>query len=66
MAKKKSSSRKRKVKMPIEIFGIIYIVLTILGLLGAGPVGKLVRDFAIFLFGSFYIWVIIYFLLLLY
>ena len=64
MAKKKSSSRKRKVKMPIEIFGIIYIVLTILGLLGAGPVGRLVRNFAIFLFGSFYNWGIIYFLIL--
>ncbi len=64
MAKKKtSSSSKKKGKMPVEIFGIIYIVLTILGLLRSGFVGKMVSNFGIFLFGTFYNWGLVFFLL---
>ncbi len=63
MTKKKKSSSKKKAKIPVEIFGILYIVLTVLGLLRSGPVGEIVSDFGIFLFGSFYNWGILYFLL---
>lgn len=64
MAKKKtSSSSKKKGKIPVEIFGILYIVLTILGLLRSGFVGEMVSNFAIFLFGSFYNWGLVYFLI---
>ena len=64
MAKKKtSSSSKKKGKIPVEIFGILYIVLTILGLLRSGFVGRMVSNFGIFLFGAFYNWGLVYFLL---
>ena len=64
MAKKKtSSSSKKKGKMPIEIHGILYIVLTILGLLRSGFVGRMVSNFSIFLFGAFYNWGLVYFLI---
>lgn len=64
MAKKKtSSSSKKKGKIPVEIFGILYIVLTILGLLRSGFVGEMVSNFVIFLFGSFYNWGLVYFLI---
>ena len=63
MAKKKTSSRKKKTKVPVEIFGILYIVFTILGLLRSGYVGRLVSNFAIFLFGSFYNWGLVFFLI---
>ena len=64
MAKKKtSSSSKKKGKIPVEIIGIIYIVLTILGLLRSGFVGKMVSNFGIFLFGSFYNWGLVFFLI---
>lgn len=64
MAKKKtSSSSKKKGKIPVEIIGIIYIVLTILGLLRSGFVGKMVSNFGIFLFGSFYNWGLAFFLI---
>ena len=64
MAKKKSSSSsKKKSKVPVEIIGIIYIVLTILGILRSGPVGELVSNFGIFLFGAFYNWGLVYFLI---
>lgn len=62
-AKKKSSSSKKKTKVPVEIFGILYIVLTILGLLRSGFVGRMVSNFGIFLFGAYYNWGLVYFLL---
>lgn len=63
MAKKKSSSKKKS-KVPVEIFGILYIVLTILGLLRSGFVGKMVSNFSIFLFGAYYNWGLVFFLIL--
>lgn len=64
MAKKKtSSSSKKKGKIPVEIFGILYIVLTILGLLRSGFVGRMVSNFGIFLFGAFYNWGLVFFLI---
>lgn len=64
MAKKKtSSSSKKKGKVPVEIFGILYIVLTILGLLRSGFVGRMVSNFGIFLFGAYYNWGLVFFLI---
>ena len=64
MAKKKtSSSSKKKSSVPVEIFGILYIVLTVLGILRSGPVGEMVSDFGIFLFGSYYNWGLVFFLI---
>ena len=62
MAKKKSSPKKKS-KVPVEIFGILYIVLTILGLLRSGFVGKMVSNFGIFLFGAYYNWGLVFFLI---
>ena len=65
MAKKKSSSSsKKKSKVPVEILGILYVVLTILGLLRSGFIGEMVSNFAIFLFGAFYNWGLVYFLII--
>ena len=63
MAKKKTSSRKKKKQIPVEILGILYIVCTVLGLLRSGFIGRMVSNFGIFLFGSYYNWGIIYFLI---
>ena len=64
MAKKKtSSSSKKKTKIPVEIAGILYIVLTVLGLLRSGFVGRMVSNFGIFLFGAFYNWGLVFFLI---
>lgn len=61
--KKTSSSSKKKGKFPVEMLGIIYIVLTILGLLRSGFIGKMVSNFGIFLFGAYYNWGLLYFLI---
>ena len=64
MAKKKtSSSSKEKSSVPVEILGILYIVLTVLGILRSGFVGRMVSNFAIFLFGSYYNWGLVFFLI---
>lgn len=63
MAKKKTSSRKKKKQIPVEILGILYIVFTVLGLLRSGFIGRMVSNFSIFLFGSYYNWGVIYFLI---
>ena len=64
MAKKKKSSRSKKKHIPVEILGILYIVLTVLGLLRTGPIGKVVSGFSIFLFGSYYNWGVVFFLII--
>lgn len=61
--KKSSSSSKKKAKVPVEILGILYIVLTILGLLRSGFVGEMVSNFGIFLFGAYYNWGLLFFLI---
>ncbi len=64
LAKKKtSSSNTKKGKIPVEIGGILYIVLTVLGLLRSGFIGRLVSNFGIFLFGAFYNWGLVFFLI---
>ena len=63
MAKRKTSRSKKKAKVPVEIFGILYIVLTILGLLRSGQIGQMVSNFGIFLFGAYYNWGLVFFLL---
>ena len=63
MAKKKHSTSRKKTKVPVEIFGILYIVLTVLGILRTGFVGKMVSNFGVFLFGAFYNWGLVFFLI---
>ena len=57
MAKKKTKKEKNKNKFEYsnEIVGVIVILLGIIGILGTGIVGNLVRSFAIFLVGTIYL-----------
>ena len=56
MAKKKTKKEKKKNKFEYsnEIGGVIVILLGIIGILGTGIVGNIVRSFAIFLVGTIY------------
>ena len=58
MAKKKQKKNQNKsgFKYPIEIKGIIFIVISIIGFLGfkANILGTIIKGFAMFLMGSFY------------
>ena len=56
MAKrKKKKEAKKSLSFSIELYGIILILLGILGICGYGPCGKLICAFFAFLFGSLYI-----------
>ena len=54
--KRKQEQEEKKFQLPIEVHGIICIILAILAFLpGNGLVGRLVKSLGVFLFGSLYI-----------
>lgn len=57
MAKKKTKKDKNKNKFEYsnEIMGVIVILLGIIGILGTGIIGNIVRSFSIFLVGTIYL-----------
>jgi len=61
--KRKQEEEEKKFRLPIEVHGIIYIILSVLAFLpGNGLIGRLVRCFGTFLFGT---WDIILLIILL-
>ena len=63
--KRKQEQEEKKFQLPIEVHGIIYIILAILGFGPGKPlglIGRLVRCFSTFLFGT---WDVIFILILL-
>ena len=56
MAKKKTKkNNKNKFEYSNEIVGVIIILLGVIGLLGTGIIGNMVKSFAIFLVGTIYL-----------
>ena len=57
MAKKKTKKEKKtnKFEYSNEIVGVLIILFGIIGILGTGIIGELVKDFAIFLVGTVYL-----------
>ena len=54
--KRKQEIEEPKFQLPIEVHGVIYIILAVLAFLpGNGLIGRLVKCLGIFLFGSVYI-----------
>ncbi len=62
--KKKKSANTTNPKFSVEITGLILILIGVIGLGVFGPVGNIIKDFAIFLFGSYYNILIILLLIL--
>lgn len=52
--KKKSKNTKKEFEHSAELYGVIYILISILGLGKYGPVGRFINSFFVFLFGSIY------------
>jgi S-DNA-T family DNA segregation ATPase FtsK/SpoIIIE len=52
--KKKKETVTNNFKFSVEMLGLIFILIAIIGLGQFGPVGRIIKDFAIFLFGAFY------------
>ena len=64
MAKKKQKKEKEKFEYSNEILGILLILLSIIGMLGAGRAGNFIRSFSVFLVGVAYFPLLIGFLVL--
>ena len=62
--KKKKSANTSTPRFSVEITGLILILIGVIGLGVFGPVGNIIKDFAIFLFGSYYNILIILLLIL--
>ena len=62
--KRKKNANPNNTKFSVEITGLILILIGVIGLGVFGPVGNIIKDFAIFLFGSYYNILIILVLLL--
>ena len=61
MSKKKTKKEKNKNKFEYsnEIVGVFVILLAIIGILGTGIIGNIIRSFAIFLVGTIYLLLLI-------
>ena len=64
MAKKKQKKEKEKFEYSEEIVGVLFVLLSIIGMLGYGVAGNFVRSFAVFLVGVAYFPLLIIFLCL--
>ena len=53
--KKKKSKKTSSIEISIELYAILIIFITIIGLGKLGPVGKIITSFSLFLTGSAYI-----------
>ena len=62
MAKKKQKKEKEKFEYSEEIIGVLFVLLSIIGMLGYGVAGNFVRSFAVFLVGVAYFPLLVAFL----
>lgn len=53
--RKKKKEEKKRFEYSVELYGIVLILIGILGICGYGPCGKLICAFFAFLFGSIYL-----------
>lgn len=52
--KKKKTSKKQSITISIELYAVLFVIASILGIGKLGPFGKLVASFSLFLTGSIY------------
>jgi len=64
MAKKKQKKDKEKFEYSNEVIGVLFVLLSIIGMLGYGVAGNFIRSFAVFLIGVAYFPLLVAFLLL--
>ena len=64
MAKKKHKKEKEKFEYSNEIIGVLFALLSIIGMLGYGVAGNFIRSFAVFLVGVAYFPLLVAFLFL--
>ena len=64
MAKKKRKKEKEKFEYSNEVIGVLFVLLSIIGMLGYGVAGNFIRSFSVFLVGVAYFPLLVAFLFL--
>ena len=64
MAKKKQKKEKQKFEYSNEIIGVLFVLLSIIGMLGYGVAGNFIRSFSVFLVGVAYFPLLVAFMFL--
>lgn len=64
MAKKKQKKEKEKFEYSNEIIGVLFVLLSVIGMLGYGVAGNFIRSFSVFLVGVAYFPLLVAFLIL--
>ena len=64
MAKKKQKKEKEKFEYSNEVIGVLFVLLSIIGMLGYGVAGNFIRSFSVFLVGVAYFPLLVAFLFL--
>ena len=64
MAKKKQKKEKEKFEYSNEVVGVLFVLLSIIGMLGYGVAGNFVRSFSVFLVGVAYFPLLVAFMFL--
>ena len=57
--KKKKKDTKKKFEYAAELYGVLFVLIAILGLGKYGPMGRFITSFFLFLFGSIYMFFIV-------
>lgn len=52
--KKKKTGKKQTIEISIELYAVLFVIASILGIGKLGPVGRLIASFSLFLSGSIY------------
>ena len=61
--KRKKSTKKQKLELKIEVYAVLLIIISIIGLGKLGPVGRFIASFSVFISGSAYMITLILLLL---
>ena len=61
--KRKKTTKKQKLELKIEVYAVLLIIISIIGLGKLGPVGRFIASFSVFVSGSAYMITLILFLI---
>ena len=62
--KKRKTAKKQKLELKVEVYAVLLIIISIMGLGKLGPVGRFIASFSLFVSGSAYMITLVLFLIM--
>ncbi len=62
--KKRKTAKKQKIELKVEVYAVLLIIISIIGLGKLGPVGRFIASFSLFISGSAYMITLVLFLIM--